>query len=372
MKELGVVVHTKGDRQIQVQGRGFYGLTEPGDVLNAGNSGTTLRLLTGILAAQPFFSTITGDGSLRSRPMGRVIQPLSRMGCRIIGREQSRYAPLAILPSEAITGIEYFLPVASAQVKSAILLAALFATGSTTITEPYLSRDHTERMLKTFGVPVERQGFSVTVSPVSALVAPDTIDIPGDISSAAFWLVAASVVPNSEMLLHDVGINPTRSGILEVLQQMGADVRVHNQRLSGSEPVADITVRSASLHGVCLEAEIMPRLIDEIPVLAVAALFASGRTVICGAEELRVKETDRLQAIVSELGKMGAVITETADGLIIDGPQQLHFATCLSQGDHRIAMTLAVAGLAAEGVEIDDTACAAISYPGFFATILKI
>ncbi|MHC1746106.1 MAG: 3-phosphoshikimate 1-carboxyvinyltransferase [Negativicutes bacterium] len=369
MKELGATIEFTGEQQVTIQGRGFYGLVEPSDVLNAGNSGTTLRLLSGILAAQPFFSVITGDSSLRRRPMGRVVEPLSRMGCRIIGREQSRYAPLAIQPAGVIQGIDYSLPVASAQIKSAILLAALFANSSTTITEPFLSRDHTERMFQLFGVPVERHDLSVTVSPVSSLKAPAVIDVPGDISSAAFWLVAASIVPGSELILRNVGLNPTRSGILDILHLMGADISMMNQRLEEAEPVADIVVRSADLQGVCLDAEIIPRLIDEIPVLAVAALFANGRTVIRGAEELRVKETDRLRAIVDEFGKMGAVIAETADGLIIDGPQKLHSALCLSHGDHRMAMALSIAGVAADGVEIMNPACAAVSYPDFFTVL---
>jgi len=369
MRELGAVIEFTGEQQVTIQGCGFYGLKEPGDVLNAGNSGTTLRLLSGLLAAQPFFSVITGDSSLRRRPMGRVVEPLSRMGCKIVGRENSRYAPLAILPGGTIQGITYSLPVASAQIKSAILLASLFANSSTTITEPYLSRDHTERMLQLFGVPVARKDLAVTISPVSSLKAPAVIDVPGDISSAAFWLVAASIVPGSELVLRNVGLNPTRSGILDILQLMGADIRLINERLEEAEPVADLVVRSADLQGVCLEAEIIPRLIDEIPVLAVAALFANGRTVIRGAEELRVKETDRLRAIVDEFGKMGAVIQETADGLIIEGPQKLHSATCLSYGDHRMAMSLAVAGIASEGVEIVNPACAAVSYPNFFEVL---
>lgn len=372
MKELGANIEFTGEQQVTIQGRGFYGLTEPDDVLNAGNSGTTLRLLSGILAAQPFFSVITGDSSLRRRPMGRVIEPLSRMGCKIIGREQSRYAPLAIQSAGVIQGITYSLPVASAQIKSAILLAALFANTSTTVTEPYLSRDHTERMLQLFGVPVKREDLSVTVLPVSSLKAPAVIHVPGDISSAAFWLVAASIVPGSELVLRNVGLNPTRTGVLDILQLMGAEIGFINQRLEEAEPVADAVVRSADLHGVSIEADIIPRLIDEIPILAVAALFAHGRTVIRGAEELRVKETDRLRAVVDEFEKMGAQIQETADGLIIEGPQKLHFGSCLSHGDHRMAMSLAVAGVAAEGVEIINPACAAVSYPDFFSVLAQL
>lgn len=369
MQGLGVKVEKDENGRLHVQGKGFYGLTEPENVLDAGNSGTTLRLLSGILASQPFFSVLTGDASLRKRPMARVITPLSQMGCRFSGRQQSRYAPLAILPAEEIKGIEYIMPVASAQVKSAILLAGMFAGSETTITEPYLSRDHTERMLETFGVEVKRTGLTVSISPVNSLVAPSVMDIPGDISSAAFWLVAAAITPNSKLTLCNVGVNPTRTGILDVLKQMGARIMINNERFSGKEPVADITVETSELTGVSIEAEMIPRLIDEIPVLAVAALFAKGKTTISGAEELRVKETDRLKAITSELTKMGAQITETADGLIIEGPQSLNFATCNSHDDHRMAMALAIAGQAAKGVEIIEPSCVRISYPDFFAIL---
>jgi len=287
------------------------------------------------------------------------------MGCRIYGREQSRYAPLAIAPADGIHGLDYALPVASAQVKSALLLAGMFADGPTRLTEPYLSRDHTERMLKTFGVKVARSGAAVRLQPVQGLDAPPLIEVPGDISSAAFWLVAASIIPGSRVRLLNVGLNPTRTGLVDVLRKMGANIAVDRQR-GGEEPAADITVESASLAGATVDAEIIPRLIDEIPVLAVAALFARGRTTISGAEELRVKETDRLSAIASELTKLGARIEETADGLIIDGPQHLSFAAVRSHGDHRMAMALAVAGLAAQGTEIEDAGCVDISYPSFF------
>ncbi|WP_371370839.1 3-phosphoshikimate 1-carboxyvinyltransferase [Sporomusa aerivorans] len=366
MRALGVSVEQDDKGVLTVKGNGLYGLREPQDVLDAGNSGTTLRLLTGLLGVQPFFSVMTGDASLRKRPMGRVVTPLAKMGVRILGREQSRYAPLAINAAEQIQGIEYAMPVASAQVKSAILLAALFAKTATEITEPVPSRDHTERMFETFGIPVQRAGSAIRLEPVKRLAAPEQINVPGDISSAAFWLVAASIVPNSRLVLVNVGINPTRTGILDILIQMGADITVTNERWSGQEPVADIVVRSASLRGVTIEVEMIPRLIDEIPVLAVAALFAEGQTVVKGAEELRVKETDRLKAIALELGKMGANITETADGLSILGPQKLNHAACYSHHDHRMAMAVAVAGIAAQGVEIQESDCVKISYPDFF------
>jgi 3-phosphoshikimate 1-carboxyvinyltransferase len=372
MQNLGVQVEKKENGDLHIQGNGFYGLKEPKDILDAGNSGTTLRLLTGILACQPFFSVLTGDASLRKRPMARVVKPLSMMNCQMIGRQETRYIPLAIKPGEGITGIEYNMPVASAQVKSAILLAGLFAAGTTVVTEPYLSRDHTERMLETFGVPVKRSGLSVSVQGVNKLSAPHVIEVPGDISSAAFWLVAGSIMPDSLLTLENVGINPTRTGILDVLKIMGADITLKNERLSGTEPVADITVKTAKLQGVTIEGEIIPRLIDEIPILAVAALFAKGRTVIRGAEELRVKETDRLSAVASELSKLGAKIEETPDGLIIEGPQKLNFAVCDSHDDHRMAMSLAIAGIAGSGVEINNPDCVRISYPDFFAVLDKV
>lgn len=369
MRALGATIEQTGENEFTVTGRGLFGLTEPENVLDAGNSGTTMRLLTGILAGQPFFSVLTGDASLRRRPMARIIAPLTQMGCRITGREGSRYAPLAIRPADGINGIDFTSPVASAQVKSALLFAGMFADGPTRVTEPYLSRDHTERMLAAFGAKVTRDGLTVILEPVQGLTAPPVIDVPGDISSAAFWLVAATIVPGSKVKLLNVGINPTRTGIIDILRQMGARITVTGCRDAGGEPVADLVVESAKLAGVTVDGDIIPRLIDEIPILAVAALFADGRTVISGAEELRVKETDRLKAVTSELAKMGAVVEETADGLIIDGPQTLTPAVCHSRGDHRMAMSLAVAGLAARGVEIDETEAVAISYPSFFRHI---
>ncbi|MBP2649835.1 MAG: aroA1 [Firmicutes bacterium] len=369
MRSLGVSVKRLGPTELVVKGNGLRGLTEPADVLDAGNSGTTIRLLTGLLAGQPFFSVFTGDPSLRRRPMGRVITPLAKMGADVRGRGNSRYAPLAIIPTGGIKGIEYVMPMASAQVKSAILLAGLFADGETSVTEPYLSRDHTERMLEAFGVKVSREHLTVKVTPPKTLTAPEHIDVPGDISSAAFWLVAATIIPGSKVTLKNVGVNPTRTGIIDCLISMGANITLVNQRLAGEEPVADLVVEAAELSGVTLEAEIIPRLIDEIPVLAVAALFAKGQTIIRGAEELRVKESDRLTTITKELTKLGAKIMETPDGLIIDGPQQLAAANCEAHDDHRIAMAVAVAGMASSGIEIEGAECVAISYPDFFNEI---
>lgn len=372
MRALGVTIEQSNGGALTVTGNGFYGLNEPSDVLNAGNSGTTMRLLTGLLGAQPFFCIMTGDASLRQRPMGRVIAPLTKMGLHIIGRQQSRYAPLALTEAEQVTGIEYDMPVASAQVKSAILLAALYANCPTVITEPVPSRDHTERMFETFGIPIKRSDKSIIIDPVRQIDAPLLINVPGDISSAAFWLVAATIIPNSQLLLVNVGINPTRTGIIDILKLMGADITITHERWSGHEPVADIIVRSANLAGITIESEIIPRLVDEIPILAVAALFADGKTVVKGAEELRVKETDRLKAITLELNKMGARLVETTDGLIINGPQKLSFARCCSHHDHRMAMSLAIAGIAAQGVEIEESDCVKISYPDFYTVLEKL
>lgn len=372
MQSLGAKITEAAPAEFIVHGRGLRGLSEPGEVLDAGNSGTTMRLLTGILACQPFFSVLSGDASLRRRPMARIITPLEKMGCRIFGRDRSRYAPLAVLPAAGIKGTEHAIPVASAQVKSALLLAGLFADSPTAVTEPALSRDHTERMFEAFGVRVERRGLTVAVQPADTLAAPPEIDIPGDISSAAFWLVAASLIPGSRLRLRNVGINPTRAGILECLTRMGAAITLCNRRQAGHEPVADILVEAAELEGIVVDPETIPRVIDEIPVLAVAALHARGRTVIAGAGELRVKESDRLRAIVEELGKMGAVISEQPDGFAIEGRQQLRAAACNSRHDHRMAMALAVAGMAARGAKIANPECVNISYPGFFKQITAL
>lgn len=374
MQALGAKIEKDESNNLHVLGQGLLGLKEPENILDAGNSGTTLRLLSGILVGQSFFSVLTGDASLRSRPMARVVTPLTMMGGNIKGRQGAKYVPIAIMKSKAdkIHGIEYTMPMASAQVKSAILLATLFASSPSIITEPYVSRDHTELMLETFGVQVKREGTSVSINPVDELHAPAEICVPGDISSAAFWLVGATIIPNSHLILKNVGINPTRTGILDILKEMGADITIENRRFSGAEPVADLVVQSAELKGAVIDGAIIPRLIDEIPILSVAALFAKGKTIIRGAEELRVKETDRLKAVASELGKMGAIITETDDGLIINGPQELRFADCDSYHDHRMAMSLAIAGSASQGVSIHKPDCANISYPNFFATLDSI
>jgi 3-phosphoshikimate 1-carboxyvinyltransferase len=374
MEALGAKVEFISDTELIVTGNGLHGLKEPATILDAGNSGTTLRLLMGILAAQPFLSTFTGDASLHKRPMGRVMKPLSKMGAQIYGRENNAKLPITVVPAkEKLHGMHYDSPVASAQVKSAILLAGMFAEGETTVNEPFVSRDHTEQMLAAFGVQLKREGTAVTIQPVEKFTAPQEIEVPGDISSAAYWLVAGSIVPGSKLLLKNVGINPTRTGILDVLKDMGAKITLQNERTSGGEAAADMLVEYSELHGVSFGAEIVPRLIDEIPIIAVAALCAKGDTVITGAGELRVKETDRLMAIAKEFNKLApGAIEEKEDGLIIHGTAQLKDATAFSYDDHRIAMSLAILGTAGNGVEIENPECVNISYPEFYQTLEEI
>lgn len=371
MRALGAGVERQADGSFLVTGVGLHGLKEPQGVLDAGNSGTTLRLLLGILAAQPFFSALSGDASLSRRPMGRVVEPLTRMGATIRGRGANRFLPLAVLPHEgSLRAMDYESPVASAQVKSAVLLAGLYAERETCLTEPALSRDHTERMLSAFGARIEREGTKVTIEPADELFAPEEIVVPGDISSAAYWLVAASLIEGSDIILQDVGVNPTRTGILDVLSDMGANITIDNERESGGEALADIRVRTASLRGTSFGGEIIPRLIDEIPILAVAALFADGDTVISGATELRVKETDRLAAVTTELNRLASGAVEAKeDGMVIHGGRTLSPASCRTYDDHRMAMSLAVAGAAGVGVTFDAPSCVNISYPSFYQTL---
>ena len=376
MRALGTAIEFLNENELIVTGKGLHGLSEPMTVLDAGNSGTTLRLMMGLLAPQPFLSVFSGDASLTRRPMGRVLLPLSQMGARIYGRSGNNNLPLTIVPTgEKLHGIHYESPVASAQVKSAILLAGLYADRPTTVTEPYVSRDHTEQMLAGFGVRLEHSGTSVTVFPVAddGYRAPEEITVPGDISSAAYFLVAGSIIEGSRLLLKNVGINPTRTGILDVLTEMGAHISMQNERTSSGERVADIVVAAANLRGVSFGAEIMPRLIDEIPILAVAALFAEGDTVITGAGELRVKETDRLHAVATEFQKLApGSIEEREDGLLIHGKAKPQRAQVKSYGDHRMAMSLAVLGAAAEGVLIEDPDSVNISYPTFFSEMERM
>jgi len=334
-------------------------------VLDCGNSGTTMRLMAGVLAAQPFFSVMTGDGSLRSRPMGRIIQPLRLMGAEIWGRGGGTLAPLAI-KGGGLRGIEYRTPVASAQVKSAIILAGLHAQGETLIEEPAPSRDHTERLLRAMGAEVMSEGRLVRVRPGRELRATD-VQVPGDISAAAYWLVAGATHPQARLRVRNVGLNPTRTGVIDVLQEMGARLGVENQRTQGGEPVADLVIESSELKGVEIGGEVIPRLIDEIPVIAVAAALAEGTTVIRDAAELQNKESNRIATTVRELSKLGARIEETADGMVIRGVRKLRGSECQSYQDHRLAMSLGIAGMVAVGeTVIADAEAVAISYPGFW------
>ena len=373
MRALGVKVKELDENTLIVKGNGFHGLQEPQSIIDAENSGTTLRLMMGILAGQKFLTTFTGDASLSRRPMGRVINPLSQMGANIVGRKENKLLPITVSPAkESLQGIDYQMPMASAQVKSAILLAGMNAEGKTTVTEPYTSRDHTERMLEGFGVKLEKSGTSITISKVEKMTAPKEIHVPGDISSAAFWLVAGSIIEDSDIILKDVGINETRTGIIDVLKAMGANIELLNVR-DEVEPIADIRVRYAKLHGTSFGADIMPRLIDEIPIITVASMFAEGETIITGAGELRVKETDRLQVITDEFNKVCPCIKGTQDGLIITGGQRnnLQKTVCNSHNDHRIAMALAILGASGAGIEIENSECVNISYPTFYDILTR-
>lgn len=371
LRALGVEITESPDGRIEVCGKGPGGLREPEMVLDAGNSGTALRLLAGLLAGRPFFSVLTGDASLRRRPIRRVVDPLTTMGATLLGRAGGQYPPLAI-QGRQLSGIAWPSPVASAQVKSAILLAGLQATGETSVTEPMLSRDHTERMLTAFGVPVRREGTTVSI-PGEARLQATSLAIPGDLSSAAFFLIAAAASPGSELLIRDVGVNPTRTGALEVLEAMGARIARERVRSQGGEPVADLRIRGARLRGTRVGAERIPRLLDEIPALAVAATLAEGETVVSGAAELRVKEVDRLSAVAEELGKLGGQVAEEREGLRIVGGRRLRGAVVRSRGDHRMAMALAVAGLFVDGeTRVQDVACVATSFPRFAELLAEV
>ena len=370
-RQMGAKISPLNPERVIVKGIGLGNLKEPKNVLNAGNSGTTIRLMLGLLASHPDrFFTITGDDSLRSRPMSRVVKPLKQMGASIWGRQNNSLAPLAIRGRQ-LKETHYHSPVASAQVKSCLLLAGLMVDGKTTVTEPALSRDHSERMLSAFGaeLDIDRQTHSVTIMGKPTLKGQKVV-VPGDISSAAFWLVAAAIVPGSELLITNVGVNPTRTGVLEALEMMSADIVRENERTVAGEPVADLRVKHGKLKACTIKGDIIPRLIDEIPILAVAAAFAEGTTVIKDAEELRVKESDRLKVMATELGKMGAKISELPDGLEITGGSTLKGAEVDSYTDHRIAMSLAIASLMAEGkTTVHRAEAASISYPTFFNTL---
>ncbi|MBD2305377.1 3-phosphoshikimate 1-carboxyvinyltransferase [Chroococcidiopsis sp. FACHB-1243] len=373
-RAMGAEISELNTDLVRVKGIGLGQLEEPADVLDAGNSGTTIRLMLGILASHPErFFAVTGDSSLRSRPMSRVVKPLQQMGAQIWGRKGNSLAPLAI-QGQNLKPIHYQSPIASAQVKSCILLAGLMTEGKTTVTEPALSRDHSERMLQAFGaqLSVDPQTHSVTVTGPAQLQGQQVV-VPGDISSAAFWLVAGAIVPDSELVIENVGVNPTRTGILAALEMMGADIQLENQRVVAGEPVADLRVRSSDLKACTIAGDLIPRLIDEIPILAVAAVFASGTTIIRDAAELRVKESDRLAAMATELNRMGAKVTELPDGLEITGGTALRGTEVDSYTDHRIAMSLAIAALNASGATtISRAEAAAISYPDFIPTLQQV
>ncbi|MYB48340.1 MAG: 3-phosphoshikimate 1-carboxyvinyltransferase [Dehalococcoidia bacterium] len=354
----------------EVAGVGLNGLQEPSDVLYAGNSGTTTRLVAGLLAGQSFLSVLTGDDSLRSRPMGRIVDPLREMGAGFMGRNGDTLLPLSVRGGD-LNAIEYDLKVASAQVKSAILIAGLYANGRTVVRSPGQSRDHTERMMRYMGADVDIDGLSVSVQ-TSNLTATN-VRVPGDISSAAFWMVAGAAHPNASIRLNNVGINPSRTGVIEVLQSMGASLRMENVVEDKSEPAADIIVESSDLRGVEIAGDIIPQLIDELPVLALAAARAKGETVIRDAEELRVKESDRITATVKGLAGLGADIEEISDGMVIRGGRKLRGTDVRSFGDHRIAMTMGIAGTISDGeTSIDEADAADVSYPTFWRTLESV
>lgn len=374
-RKMGISIEEKEDT-IYVHGKGLHGLHKPEETLDVGNSGTTTRLISGILAGQNFDTVLSGDASLNSRPMGRVMKPLSMMGADITSIHDTGCAPLSI-KGRSLNAIHYDSPVASAQVKSCVLLAGLYANGKTSVTEPALSRDHTERMLRSFGANIVSDKNTCTITPPETLHGQH-IEVPGDISSAAFFIVAALITPNSEITINNVGINDTRAGILKVCQDMGADITLLNAREEGGEPVADLLVKTSSLRGTIVEGDIIPALIDELPVIALMACFAKGQTIIKDAHELRVKESDRIAIMTENLGAMGADIIDTDDGFIINSRSDntiptLHGASINCSMDHRIAMTFAVAGLNADGETIiTDSDCVDVSYPGFFTQLEQL
>ncbi|UCE79670.1 MAG: 3-phosphoshikimate 1-carboxyvinyltransferase [Nitrospiraceae bacterium] len=370
-RSLGVSIEDHGDHVI-IHGKGLHGLSEPANIIDCGNSGTTLRLISGILAAHPFFSVLTGDESLRKRPMARIIEPLSLMGADIKARGGNQFPPLGIRGNQ-LKPITYTMPIASAQVKSSLLLAGLFTDGITEITEPVQSRDHSEKMLSFLGADITVKDMQITVRGGKDLRASE-ISVPGDFSSAAFFIIAALMIPSSEITLKKVGINPTRTGLLTILQQMGARIEVTNIHDVSGESVANISCTGMDrLQAVHIKKEMIPSLIDEVPILCVISALADGTTTIRGAEELRVKESDRIASMASELRKMGVTIEEYPDGISIQGPADLRGATVDSYGDHRIAMALAIAALAAEGTTtIRGCSAVNISFPGFFDAIRSI
>lgn len=368
-RKMGIDIEKDGE-ELLIHGRGLRGLNSPREILNAGNSGTTTRLISGILAGQKFISELDGDSSLRSRPMKRIIDPLTAMGADIRSRMDNGCMPLRIA-GRPLHAVHYNSPVASAQVKSCVLLAGMYADGVTSVTEPFLSRNHTEIMLNYFGAKVTSQGTTASILPEPELSARE-VCVPGDISSAAFFIAAGLLTPNSEILLKNVGINPTRAGILKICRQMGADITLLNENHQG-EPTADLLVRTSSLKGTVIQGADIPTLIDEIPVLAIMAAFADGTTVIRDAQELKVKESDRIAVMVENLKRMGADIAGTDDGMIIRGGKPLHGAVIDPHMDHRVAMSFAVAGTVCQGaMEITDGDCVKISYPDFYEDLYRL
>lgn len=368
-QKMGIEIEEK-ESEILVHGKGLHGLSAPKEILDAGNSGTTTRLISGILAGQKFSCDLTGDASIQKRPMKRIMTPLSMMGADITSIHNNGCAPLHI-KGAPLKGISYQSPVASAQVKSCVLFAGLYADGQTSVTEPFLSRNHSELMLSSFGASIETCGTTATIEPEPVLTA-QKVEVPGDISSAAYFIAAGLLVPGSELLIKNVGINPTRDGILRVCKQMGAKVELLNTRIQCGEPVADLLVKHSELNGTVIEGDLIPTLIDELPVIAVMAACADGETIIRNAEELKVKESNRLEIIVHHLSEMGCDITGTDDGMIIRGGKPLHGAVLDSHLDHRIAMSFAVAGLIADGeTEITHADCVNISYPEFYHDLLR-
>jgi 3-phosphoshikimate 1-carboxyvinyltransferase len=371
VRALGVEVEEHTSTALTVRGRGLHGLQEPDDLLYCDRSGTTMRLLAGLMAGQSFFSVLGGDDQLRRRPMARVIEPLRQMGALALGRDGGRRPPLAIQGGN-LHGIDYTLPVASAQVKSALLLAGLYAGGPTKLRVPGPARDHTERMLLAMGAKVQAGEWGVAIEPGETLKAID-VAVPGDFSSAAFLLVAASLVPGSEITVEEVGVNPTRIGLLDVLQAMGVQMVTHDEQMVGGEPIASLTVRTSDLRAVEVGGDTVVRMIDEFPILAVAATQAQGETIVRGAAELRVKETDRIATTVQELCRMGAKIEPHPGGFVVHGPTPLTGTAVHSHGDHRLAMALVVAGLIATGeTMVRDVACVADSFPGFDAAVASL
>lgn len=369
-KQMGVSIENSNDKVI-IKGSGLHGLQTPKNILDVGNSGTTTRLMSGILAAQNFTCSLNGDASIQKRPMGRIITPLSQMGADIISIKGNGCAPLQI-NGKQLHGIQYQSPVASAQVKSSILLAGLYADGATSVTEPSLSRNHSELMLSSFGANITSKGTTATIEPADKLYGQQII-VPGDISSAAYFIVAGLILPNSEVLIKNVGINPTRDGILRVCEAMGASISYENKHEVIKEPVADLLVRSSSLHGTEIGGDLIPTLIDEIPAIAVLACFAEGTTVIKDAQELKVKESNRIDEMVNNLSKMGADITATEDGMIIRGGKPLHGSTINSKLDHRLAMSFAIASLMADGeTDIQGAEVVETSFPTFYKDLERL